>query len=168
MRRRRRRPSTGAGDTPRKRKRPESTRNSPRIHSCGRFEWRTTGEADRWWSKASSNSNGVRQWWGRISAVRSRSRGLGRWRRCRGRFPREESRYGGRRREIDKRGAGGARELELRSALDEVRRKREMTSGSHDYPDKYLGDAWRTVRRPLADCPRGGVTVCSPNRTLSL
>ena len=41
----------------------------------------------------------------------------------------------------------------LRSALDEVRRKREMTSGSHIHPDKYLGDAWRTVRRPRADCP---------------
>ena len=49
-----------------------------------------------------------------------------------------------------------ARELELRSALDEMRRKRELTSGSHIHPDKYLGDAWRTVRRPLADCPRGG------------
>src|SRR6185503_16984760 len=39
-------------------KRLESTRNSPRIHSRGRFEWRTTGEADRRWSKDSSTSNG--------------------------------------------------------------------------------------------------------------
>ena len=31
-----------------------------------------------------------------------------------------------------------------------------MTGGSHDHPDKYLGDASRTVRRHLADCPRGG------------
>ena len=30
-----------------------------------------------------------------------------------------------------------------------------MTGGSHIHPDKYLGDAWRTVRRPRADCPRG-------------
>jgi len=29
-----------------------------------------------------------------------------------------------------------------------------MTGGSYVHPDKYLGDAWRTVRRPLADCPR--------------
>jgi len=29
-----------------------------------------------------------------------------------------------------------------------------MTGGSHDHPDKYLGDASRTVRRPRADCPR--------------
>ena len=43
-------------------------------------------------------------------------------------------------------GATMARELELRSALDEMRRKRELTSGSHIHPDKYLGDAWRTVR----------------------
>ena len=40
-------------------------------------------------------------------------------------------------------------------ALDEVRRKREMTSGSHTHPDKYLGNAWRTVRRSRTDCPRG-------------
>ena len=53
-------------------------------------------------------------------------------------------------------GATTARALELRSALDEVRRKREMTSVFYIHPDKYLGDAWRTVRRPLADCPRGG------------
>ena len=32
-------------------KRLGSTRNSPRIHSRGRFEWRMTGEADRRWSK---------------------------------------------------------------------------------------------------------------------
>ena len=30
-----------------------------------------------------------------------------------------------------------------------------MTGGSHVHPDKYLGVAWRTVRRPRADCPRG-------------
>ena len=48
-----------------------------------------------------------------------------------------------------------AQELELRSALVEVRRKREMTSGSHTHPDKYLGDAWRTVRRSREDCLRG-------------
>ena len=52
-------------------------------------------------------------------------------------------------------GATTARAHELRSALDGVRRKREMTSGSHIHPDKYLGDAWRTVRRPQADCLRG-------------
>ena len=45
-----------------------------------------------------------------------------------------------------RKGATMAWELELRSTLDEVRRKREMTSGSHTHPDKYLGDAWRTVR----------------------
>ena len=30
-----------------------------------------------------------------------------------------------------------------------------MTGGSHVHPDKYMGVAWRTVRRPRADCPRG-------------
>ena len=43
-------------------------------------------------------------------------------------------------------GAPAGRALELRSALDEVRRKRGMTSGSHIHPDKYLVDAWQTVR----------------------
>ena len=43
----------------------------------------------------------------------------------------------------------------LRSALGEVMRKREMTSGSHIHLEKYLGDVWRTVRRSRADCPRG-------------
>ena len=61
-----------------------------------------------------------------------------------------------------------ARELELRSALDEMRRKRELTSGSHVHPDKYLDDASRTVRRPRADCPRvrcyqhGTFRCCNP------
>ena len=32
-----------------------------------------------------------------------------------------------------------ARELELRSALEEKGKKRGMTSESHDLPDKYLG-----------------------------
>jgi hypothetical protein len=53
-----------------------------------------------------------------------------------------------------KRGGDGA-SARLRSTLDDVRRKGEMTSGSHIHLDKYLGDAWRTVRRPRADCPRG-------------
>ena len=53
-----------------------------------------------------------------------------------------------------------ARELELRSALDEMRRKRELTSGSHIHPDKYLGDAWRTVRE-------AGVTILPPKRNLA-
>ena len=136
-------------------KRPESTRNSPRIQSHGRFERRTTGEADRWWSKASSNSNGVRRWWGRIPAMRSWCRGLGRWRGCRGTFPHEESRFGGRRREIEGKGKPAGRAHELRSTLDGVRRKRDMTSGSHIHPDKYLGDARWTVRGSRADCPRG-------------
>jgi len=43
---------------------PGSTSNSPRIHSRGRFGRRTTREADRWWSKASSGSNGDRRWRG--------------------------------------------------------------------------------------------------------
>ena len=30
-----------------------------------------------------------------------------------------------------------------------------MTGGSHVPPDKYLGVAWRTVRQPWADRPRG-------------
>ena len=42
--------------------------------------------------------------------------------------------------------ATSRRAVELHSALDGVRRKREMTSGSHIHLDKYLGDAWRTVR----------------------
>ena len=35
-------------------------------------------------------------------------------------------------------GATSRRAVELRSALDEMRRKRELTSGSHIRPDKYL------------------------------
>ena len=35
-------------------------------------------------------------------------------------------------------GATLRRAVELRSALDEMRRKRELTSGSHIRPDKYL------------------------------
>ena len=35
-------------------------------------------------------------------------------------------------------GATSRRAVELRSALDEMRRKRELTSGSHIHPDKYL------------------------------
>ena len=50
-----------------------------------------------------------------------------------------------------------ARELELRSALEEKGKKRGMTSGSHDLPDKYLGitsggpsaDLVRTVREAV-------------------
>ena len=30
-----------------------------------------------------------------------------------------------------------------------------MTSGFHAHPDKYIVDAWRTVRCFRADCPRG-------------
>ena len=45
-----------------------------------------------------------------------------------------------------RKGATTARALELRSALDEVGRKRGMTGGSHIHPDKYLGVTWRTVR----------------------
>ena len=40
-----------------------------------------------------------------------------------------------------RKGATMAQELELRSALVEVWRKREMSSESHTPPDKYLGDA---------------------------
>ena len=62
--------------------------------------------------------------------------------------------------EGDRRKGDDGASARLRSALDEVRRrKRDMTSGSHIHPDKYLGDAWRTVRRPRADCPVAGVTV---------
>ena len=60
---------------------------------------------------------------------------MGRWRRCRGRFPRKESRFGGRRREIEVRGDDGVGAR----APEEKRKKREMMSGSHDLPDKYLG-----------------------------
>ena len=40
-----------------------------------------------------------------------------------------------------RKGVATVRELELRSALDEMRRKRGMTGESHDHPDKYLGAA---------------------------
>jgi len=40
-----------------------------------------------------------------------------------------------------RKGAMTGRAHELSSALDGVKRKREMTSGSHIHPDKYLGDA---------------------------
>src|SRR6185369_11500007 len=48
---------------------------------------------------------------------------------------------------------GATTALSLRSALDEMRRKRGMTSGSHAHLDKYLVDAWRTVCRSRADYP---------------
>ena len=151
--RRRRRPFSGAGDAPRKGK----TTGEHKELTTNPFPRSVRAEDDRrsesTRSKGSSTSNGNQRWRGMIPAVRSRSRGWERWRRCRGRFPHEESRFGGRRREIDGKGRR-RRERSLRSALDEVRRrKREMTSGSHIHPNKYLGDAWWTVRRPRADCP---------------
>ena len=131
-----------------------STSNSPQIHSHGRFGRRTTGEADRRWSKSSSGSNGDRRWrddsgrgeagWGleEVEEVLGKvlMQGIEVW------WPEEGDR---------RKGATTARALELRSAQDEVRRKKGMTGGSHVHPDKYLGVAWRTVRRPRADYPRG-------------
>ena len=35
-----------------------------------------------------------------------------------------------------------------------------MTNGSHTHPDKYLGDAWRTVRE-------AGVAILPPKRNLA-
>ena len=105
--------------------------------------------------QASSTSNGVRRWWkdsGRGEA------GLGVWEGGGGAEECSHARNqglmdgGGR----SKQGATMARELELRLALEGKRKKRGLTSGSHGHPDKYLGDASRTVRRYLADCPRGG------------
>ena len=105
--------------------------------------------------QASSTSNGVRRWWkdsGRGEA------GLGVWEGGggdeEGSCARNRGLVGGGGR--SKQGATMARELELRSALQEKRKKRGLTSGSQAHPDKYLGDASRTVRRHLADCPRGG------------
>ena len=42
-----------------------------------------------------------------------------------------------------------------------------MISGSHIHPDKYLGDAWRTVHRPRADCPRGRFLQSYPLKEIS-
>ena len=103
---------------------------------------------------------------GAIPAVRSRFRGLGRWRRCRGRFPRKESRFGGRRREIEVRGDDGAGAR----APEEKRKKREMTSGSHDLPDKYLGitsggpsaGRVRTVREAVVTVPLHSIDLHAP------
>ena len=41
-----------------------------------------------------------------------------------------------------------------------------MTGGSHIHPDKYLGVAWRTVRRPERTLCEAGVTIISPKRNL--
>jgi len=64
-------------------------------------------------------------------------------------------------------GATSRRAVELRSALDEMRRKRELTSGSHIHPDKYLAmprglsaGLERTVRE-------SGVTILPPKRNLA-
>ena len=64
-------------------------------------------------------------------------------------------------------GATSRRAVELRSALDEMRRKRELTSGSHIRPDKYLAmprglsaSLERTVRE-------SGVTILPPKRNLA-
>ena len=42
-----------------------------------------------------------------------------------------------------------------------------MTSESHTHPDKYLDDAWRTVHRSRADCPRGRRFNPTPKRNLA-
>ena len=70
-------------------------------------------------------------------------------------FPCKESRFGGRRREIEARGDDGAG---ARAPLGSGRKKEEerIDEWVPRHPDKYLGDASRTVRRHLADCPRGG------------
>ena len=98
---------------------------------------------------------------GAIPAVRSRFRGLGRWRRCRGRFPRKESRFGGRRRDIEVRGDDGAGAR----APEEKRKKREMTSGAHDLPDKYLGITSSGPSAGPVRTVRESVVTVSPRRS---
>ena len=58
-----------------------STSNSPQTRSCGRLERRTTGEADRQWSKLQGGSNGDPRWLRRFRPGRSGARGRRRWRR---------------------------------------------------------------------------------------
>ena len=64
-------------------------------------------------------------------------------------------------------GATLRRAVELRSALDEMRRKRERTSGSHIRPDKYL-----VMPRGLSTglertVHESGVTILPPKRNLA-
>ena len=75
------------------------------------------------------------------------------------RWPEEGDRQGG--------GAVGVRARAPLGSGRKVRRKRELTSGSHIHPDKYLGDAWRTVRRPLETVRETGVTILPPKRNLA-
>jgi len=81
-------------------------------------------------------------------------------------FPCKESRFGGRRREIEARGDDGAG---ARAPLGSGRKKEEerIDEWVPRHPDKYLGDASRTVRRHLADCPRGGCYNPTPKRNLA-
>ena len=57
-----------------------STSNSPQTRSRGRLERRTTGEADRQWSKLQGGSNGDPRWLRRFRPGRSGARGRRRWR----------------------------------------------------------------------------------------
>ena len=165
MRWRRQRPFSSAGDAPRKGKKTgkhkELTTN-PFPRSVQVEDDRRGGSTVE---QASSTSNGVRRWWGRFRPGRSRSRGWGRWRRCRGRFPREESRFGGRRREIDGRGrrrrerASGARHWSKNEEEEE-----DMKGGSHNQ-NKYLG-VTLADRPPIPSGPSAvflGVTMMLAN-----
>ena len=58
-----------------------STSNSPQTRSRSRLERRTTGEADRQWSKLQVGSNGDPRWLRLFQPKRSGARGRRRWRR---------------------------------------------------------------------------------------
>ena len=61
-----------------------------------------------------------------------------------------------------------ARELELRSALEEKGKKRGMTSGSHDLPDKYLGiTSGGPSAGPVRTVREAVVTILPPKRNLA-
>ena len=61
-----------------------------------------------------------------------------------------------------------ARELELRSALEEKRKKKGMTSGSRDLPDKYLGiTSGGPSAGPVRTVREAVVTILPPKRNLA-
>ena len=140
--------------------------NSPRIHSRDRFERRTTGEADRRGARLQAPPMVTARGWaipagkkpvwgfGKVEEMPRTvpARGIGVW------WPEE-----GDRRE----GTTTARALGLRSALDEVRRMREMTSGPTSLQINIWAMPGGLSAVPSRTVREAGVTILPPKRNLA-
>ena len=105
--------------------------------------------------QASSTSNGVRRWWkdsGRGEADLGVWEGGGGAEECS--HARNQGLVGGGGRSTVRGSVGAGARAPLGSGRKEEEERIDEWVPRH--PDKYLGDASRTVRRHLADCPRGG------------